>query len=316
MLSSNQKLLVLTDIFGTSYKVGNEHLFFCPRCSHHKKKLSVNLIKNRFKCWICGYSGSDVGNLVKHYGNADNRNAWGLLANNVDFSLLPELFAAPKKEEYFAKSVALPQDFRTLCGSRRNYSSRIPYNYLTNRGLLDEDIYRWKIGYCSSGPYTGYIIVPSFNRKGQLNFFVARAYKNDAYPNYRMPHEEAQSIIFNELFLDFRKPIVLVEGVFDAIKAGENSVPVLGSQFTRKRALFAEIVKNRTPVLLVFDKDAKTKERKVASLLMSYGVDVRKIELGKYGDVGEMSKEEFQRRKTQSKMVSNISTLEDLAKTI
>lgn len=315
MLSSNQKLQVLTDIFGAPSKVGNEHLFFCPRCHHHKKKLSVNLVKNRFKCWICSYSGSDVGNLVKSYGNADNRASWGLLADNVDFSLFPELFPE-KAPPVSIKSVRLPTEFRTLCGARKSYSSKIPLNYLLGRGLLEEDIYRWKIGYCSSGSYGGYVIVPSFDARGHLDFFVARAYKNDVYPKYRMPHEEAQNIVFNELFIDYKKPVVLVEGVFDAIKAGENSIPILGSQFTRKRVLFSKIVNNHTPVLLVFDKDAKIKERKVASLLMSYGIEVCSVSLGKFADVGEMSKEEFQRRRAKCRPVSDISALEDLAKTI
>ena len=44
---------LLKEIFGEYKKSGNEYIFFCPNCNHHKKKLSINIDKNCFKCWIC-----------------------------------------------------------------------------------------------------------------------------------------------------------------------------------------------------------------------------------------------------------------------
>ena len=63
-----------------------------------------------------------------------------------------------------------------------------------------------------------------------LNYFVTRTYDND-WRKYLNP-KASRDIVFNHLYLDFDEPLTIVEGVFDAIKAGENSVPLLGSTIT------------------------------------------------------------------------------------
>ena len=59
-----EKLQILKDVLG-QYRISNqEHLFFCPYCEHHKRKLSVNLEKNVFKCWVCDWSGRDLYRII------------------------------------------------------------------------------------------------------------------------------------------------------------------------------------------------------------------------------------------------------------
>ena len=38
---------------GDKKSKGN-YAFYCPNCSHHKKKLEVNLESQQFECWVCG----------------------------------------------------------------------------------------------------------------------------------------------------------------------------------------------------------------------------------------------------------------------
>ena len=47
-----------------------------------------------------------------------------------------------------------------------------------------------------------------------------------------------RDIIFNELYIDWDSDIILVEGAFDAIKAGPNSIPLLGSTLREESSLF------------------------------------------------------------------------------
>ena len=60
----------------------------------------------------------------------------------------------------------------------------------------------------------------------------------------------AKDIIFNELYLDFDQDLVIVEGAFDAVIAGPNAVPILGSTLRENSKLFQLIVKNDTPIYI------------------------------------------------------------------
>ena len=51
------KISIVKEILGEPQRSGNEYLFYCVFCKHHKKKLSLNLDKNKYKCWICDAAG-------------------------------------------------------------------------------------------------------------------------------------------------------------------------------------------------------------------------------------------------------------------
>ena len=38
----NEKIKIINNILGSSRRVKDEHLYHCPFCKHHKKKMSVN----------------------------------------------------------------------------------------------------------------------------------------------------------------------------------------------------------------------------------------------------------------------------------
>ena len=97
---------------------------------------------------------------------------------------------------------------------------------------------------------------------------------------------------------------MLVEGIFDAIKAGPNSIPLLGSTLREDSKLFQKIAKNDTAIFVALDKDAEKKSIKIISKLLLYGVEVYKINTSGYEDVGEMTKQEFQKRKENAKFMN------------
>ena len=45
-----------------------------------------------------------------------------------------------------------------------------------NPNAEEFNILRYRIGYCRKGPYSGKIIIPSYDENASLNYFVARAY--------------------------------------------------------------------------------------------------------------------------------------------
>ena len=48
-----------------SAREGDEAVFKCPSCNHHKKKLTLILGTQKFQCWVCGYKGHRAFKLLK-----------------------------------------------------------------------------------------------------------------------------------------------------------------------------------------------------------------------------------------------------------
>ena len=292
---SDRKLKIVKEFLGSFYKSKDEFLFHCPKCKHHKKKLSLNFDKNVFKCWICDYVGKDIGRLIYSYGNSDTKSQWRTLTGVVDFSEVDKT-----EEEKIV--VKLPEEFISLTGKQISPLSIVVRQYLKSRGLTRDDLVWWKIGYCPDGEYGKRIIIPSFDMNGELNYFIARSYTPGDWQRYKNPPAE-KDFIFNELYMDWAKDITIVEGVFDAFVAG-NAIPLLGSTLRENSYIFQKIVDNCDKVYIVLDSDAKEKEFKISKLFMSYGVDVYRVDTSGFGDVGEMDKETFQDRKKTAEVLS------------
>jgi len=299
-----EKLRILIDIFGSHYKANSEFLFYCPRCKHHKKKLSVNIIKNCFKCWICDYSGKSIYRLVRKYGQFSHKLKWENFESIVDLSSdsVERAFADTEKEEY--QKIDLPSEFRSLCNNGSDFdrfSTLKARKYLKSRNIKQADILRWKLGYCSFGEFEDRIVAPSFDERGNVNYFVARTY-DDNYIKYKNV-AAAKDIIFNELYIDWDSDVILVEGVFDAVRA-ENAIPLLGSSLRGDSKLVSKIVENDTPIYLALDSDVKSKTLNLMKSLLEYDIELYQIDIGNHKDVGEMSREGFQQAKKDASLVT------------
>ena len=110
--------------------------------------------------------------------------------------------------------------------------------------------------------------------------------------------------MFNDLFIDWTSDIVLVEGVFDALRVGTNAVPLLGSTLREESKLFQKIVRNDTPVYLALDPDAEKKSLEIIKKFLTYDVELYKIQVYPYSDVGEMTKEQFIDLKNKAKRMN------------
>lgn len=297
----SEKLNIVNSFLGDYHKTGNEYLYYCPFCNHHKKKLSLNFAKGKYKCWICDASGN-IRKLVRKKGTFESFQKWKTLDGEVDLDTnLDDLFA--EKEEAVEEIFSLPEKFISLTAKEQPISHTKPLNYLKKRGLTKEDILYWKIGFCYDGEYKNRVVFPSFNPNGELNYYVGRTVTGEKFNKFKMP-PASKDIIFNELYLDFDSDIILTEGIFDAIKAGQNAVPLLGSTLKEENRLFQKIVGYDATVYLALDPDAKKKENEIIKKFINYGIETYKIEISPYKDAGEMTKEEFQRRKACAKLMT------------
>ncbi len=288
-----EKQSIINNILGGYKRVSGECLYSCPYCGHHKKKMSINFAKNAFKCWVCDERGKNIYRIVRKFGNYQQRQRWLELDGRLDLSEFDKLFMA-LNDEKIEPIAELPPEFVSLCNKHLPRSSKAALDYLHDRGLTQKDIFRWKIGYCPKGQYGGRIIVPSFNGSGDINYYIARSYVGHKW-KYKNP-PVSKNVIFNELSIDWDESVILVEGVFDAVVAGQNAIPILGSTLRDNTKLFQAIVLNDTPVYLALDADANKKVGQLVKNLLRYDIEVYKIHTDDIEDVGSINKTEFQSR--------------------
>jgi len=297
-MGEQKKLKILNDVLGYSSKQGYEHLFVCPSCEHHKRKLSVNITKGFFKCWVCDYRGRNIRRIIRRFGTFTQLQKWDQLTGRQDLEQFADLFSSETIKEEKPK-VDLPDEFTSLTGTIPA-TGTYAHKYLHSRGITKADILKWKIGYCFSGEYRNRIIIPSFDDDGDCSYFIARSYNGDSY-KYKNPRT-SKNIVFNELYIDWNEDLTIVEGVFDAIIAG-NSVPILGSTLRSDSDLIRKIVYNDTPVYVALDPDAREKENKIIETLLKYDVELYKIDVSDHEDVGTMPKETFRERKQKARFI-------------
>ena len=300
-MNKSEAKKILNGTLGSYIDKGSELLFTCPSCNHHKRKFSINLDKNAYKCWVCDYRGRNIRRLVRRFGSYTQLQKWDSITDRSDLERFSDLFMEQQPTEDTQK-LELPSEFVSLCSSSLPATATYAKRYLEKRGVTYEDIVKWKIGYCFSGEYRNRIVIPSFDSDGDINYFIARSYAGDSY-KYKNPRA-SKDITFNELYIDWNKDLTIVEGVFDALVAG-NAAPILGSTLRKGSKLLREIVRNDTPIYIALDPDAAKKERKVIKTLLKYDVELYKIDVSGYEDVGSMPKSVFEQRKNEAVFIDN-----------
>jgi DNA primase len=310
---------LLKEKLGPYKQINKEFFYSCPNiaCSSHKKnkfKLSVNFEKSLYHCWVCEISGS-IKKLVNRF-KSDKffLEKWSKVDTTYSFSEFDSLFEKFEPQE-IKREAKLPHDFTSIINNNSIISNTVR-NYLFSRNLSVTDLLYWKPGYSLDNKYKDRVIFPSFDNEGKINYFQARTILEDEKISYIKADINSKDIIFNELYIDWEKPVVLVEGIFDAIVGGYNTIPTLGSNFNEGHKLFREIVRNQSIVYLALDPDAQEKEYKIAEKLHKYGIIVYKIIVEPYKDVGEMTKKEFLSRKKSAKILKETLFIDKLQYTL
>ena len=307
------KRKIVTQILGSYYQKGDEHLYHCPYCNHHKKKMSVNFANGYWKCWVCDQRGKNIYRIVRKFGTYQQRQKYLELQGRLDLNEFDDLFKELNNIEE-KQVIEMPKEFISLCNKDQEMDSTDAFRYLSSRGIGRREILKWKIGYCKEGTYAGRIIIPSFDMDGDLNYFIARSFVGHSRRYLNPPAD--RDIVFNELNIDWDEPIILVEGAFDAVAAGENAIPILGSTLREKSRLFQAIALHDTPVYMALDKDAEKKAGWIIRSFLKYDIEVFKVPIDD-ADVSEMGGKEFKERlfnarKIQSEMYFFEQMLENL----
>lgn len=227
---------LLTDVLGDPkqhYESKGQISFDCPVCADEKGlddgdgkgNLEINYIRHVYKCWACGETHGThgpLGKLLDGYATKQQKKIYNLIK--------PEELQQQDKKRV---RLRFPEGFTTFKNSNPRFIPHIEaYKYLQSRGITDEMIERYKIGYTVSGEFAYRVIIPSYDKEGILNYFVGRAWVNKKMKYKNPASVPKDEIIFNEQLLDWDKDIYLVEGAFDSFFL-PNPLVMLGKKMSK-----------------------------------------------------------------------------------
>ena len=284
-MNKNSIIVLIEKLLGRSNRLRNEeYAFYCTFCNHHKKKLQVNLKTQKWHCWICNTGGHNLIQLFKK-----------LKATKEQFQELYDSGYSKttkfvSEEDTTKEVVKLPSQYIPLWEKQNTPEYKRAMLYLQNRGITIFDILKYSIGYCESGLYSNRIIIPSYDENAQLNYFVGRSFY-DTTMKYKNPFVSKDVIGF-DLFINWSEPIILCEGVFDAITIKRNAIPLFGKTIPKK--LERKIIeKNVQDIYIALDTDAIKDSLKICEKFMNQGRNVYMVDLPNNTDPSDLGFEKI-----------------------
>ena len=271
---SNESLIigVLESVLGKSkpFPKTKDYAFYCPICSHKNPKLIVNAKTGKYNCFTChpATKGQSPITLLKKIG----------APSETIVEMKGYLGYLTKAEDHISTSVNLPKEFISLLENEESLEKRHAIAYIKSRGITENDIIKYNIGYCKTGKYRNRIILPSYNKKGMINYFLARSFEKNPVRKFDAPVCNKTEIIGLENTINWAVPVILCEGIFDAIAIKRNAIPLFGK--TIPKALMLKLVESQVKtVYLALDKDALREAIDYAKRLIDIGKEVYLLEL-------------------------------------
>lgn len=271
MINLIQARHVLDDHLGTSiqHKKSGEVSYYCPFCNHYKPKLQVNLNTQKWHCWVCDNKGQTITSLLKKSN-----------ALSQTHKKIKEIYG---DSNFIGKTdirevVGLPEAYKPLYIPQNTPDYRNALHYVMNvRKVSPIDILRYQIGYCEKGLYAGMIIVPSYNNLNTINYYVGRSFYDSTAIKHKNP-PVSKDIIGFENQINWKEPVVIVEGVFDAIAVKRNAIPLFGKKILAN--LRSKILSEKVQKLyLALDSDALKDSVKEVEYFLNNGIEVYIVQI-------------------------------------
>jgi DNA primase len=297
-----QKLLsFLENVLGKSYlqKDKSDAKFYCPFCNHHKKKLEINLENQYYHCWVCNTRGRNLHTLLKRLNSPSSKHTQlNSILGIKDYD--------SSSNEKISELLTLPKEYKPMYRKSNSFEYKWAIKYLKDRGLTSAEILKYDIGFCSTGSYKGRVIIPSYDKFGELNYFVGRSYYKDSKFKYKNP-KVSRNIIGFGMLVDYNFPVVLVEGVFDAISIRQNAIPLLGK--TLSKELEKALLTFKPNIYICLDNDAIKDSIKLARKLIVNGLKVHIVEMPFGEDPSSLGYSKMWKLIKQAKPINELTLL-------
>ncbi len=254
----------------------------CPVCidrtgkADRRKSLSFNLRSGSYRCFKCGVEG-----WIRN---------WGEEGPEIDDE---------DDHEPAQTTVEKPAGYLPLWeGAALETALARPAIAYAERRCPRRLWQELQIGACivDGEPQFGRVIVPVLDDHDKWQGWVGRMWRDGTLkPYYNMPGHWASEVLFNPRALADHQastPLVLVEGVFDAIHLWPHAVAVLGKPGP---AQVAQLLRTRRSVAVLLDGDAWREGWALAQDLRLEGIKAGSIRLPPRTDPDHYPAEQVQR---------------------
>ena len=244
----------------------------CPFCESGKSNLEINFQKGVYKSWCCPEEYGKLSTLVKKFGNSSILKEY---IDEISYIRDSRLYQLQNKDAFLDEGfgeifITLPENSSKV--NPHNFKHKLAFDYLKSRGIGENIINKFNIfctsQFCTDWRLKNRIIIPSYDKFNNLNYWVGRLYKNNIYQTkyWNIPNIPKKKIIFNEHLIQWNGDVRLLEGVFDSIVT-PNSITCLGKELDSTFYLHEVIMEKATSITLVPDIDAFDDWYKIGEIL-------------------------------------------------
>lgn len=250
---------------------------FCGDSKKNSRKMRLNIefeSKNPkypgqtiYRCFNCDASGSFT-KLYAFLNHISEEDAKSILYNynpeDIRKRLSKDKSTSEKEEK---KKYVFDYVLKDCVSLSTKSTSMVINSYIDILREFKESRYLpedFRIFFATKGDFRGRIILPIFEN-GHVVYFQARSLDPNAERKYINPVAEKESIILNMERFDSTKPIVVVEGIIDALSLGNNATTILGASLSDE---FVEKIKDKgSEIIVVCDNDERGQKelRKILS---------------------------------------------------
>lgn len=272
-------LSVLEGILGEGHHTSkSNYIFFCPKCHHHKRKLEIEITRGLWHCWVCNKGGKSFSTLGK----------WLRWSNEVIRSLggTPQL-KSNKPITTAEREVVniLPAEYISMVSAGNSFLTNKAAAYLIKRGVTRVDVLRNNIGMAKSGRYKNMLIFPNYDRTGTVNYFTTRAFIGQTFEKFVNP-PASKNIIGLDNQINWNLPVVVVEGMLDAVAVRFNVIPCYGKM---TKFLRNAIIEHTPPAIyLALDADAIVASMDSAWYFINAGIPTYVVEFPEGADPSKL----------------------------
>ncbi len=264
----------------------------CPFCNDHSNHLGINLESNAIRCWKCGEDG-DFYKLLIELFDIDFREARMMAAPYQDYHYEPTSKRLPPISRQPGTPILPKEATKEMPPEYQKYliSRRFDPDYVHEK----YDLY-----YCNFiGNFKGRIIVP-VKINNEIVSFVGMSihrevpnilkYKNCPDIQSIVPRRNLVYNIDNVLVNVNKIIIIIVEGILDCWRMGDNCVAIMTTSFTQEQINL--LTDKADEFFIMFDSKKKDptaprKARQLSKQLVSLGKRVKILNLDK-GDPDDL----------------------------
>jgi DNA primase len=263
-----------------------EQRFNCPECpkrghgTDRKRHLNVNVAKGVLHCFRCGFGKGVIAEKYCQENGLDVQGDWAAFT-----------------EQRTRPPLRLPEEYTTDFTSKTMFGPKA-LNYLLSRGLTRTLVAAYDIGHCPTGSHHHRVIVPVYEA-GMLVNWQGRDWTGAQELRHMGPHEKHGKPDPNSMFNFARVAktgvILLVEGIYDALRIPEHGVGILGKGWSPEKR--AQVLRAKpTTVYVCLDADAKVEDQRIHEDLAGCVPHVESITLSAATkDLGAASRQEVAR---------------------